>query len=169
MLMVQGNEPRRVLSDIDWSNILFLSGLFIMINGMESIGLIEMVSEGLSKLIGGTPFRASIAIMWLSGLASSVIDNIPLSTSLAPIVKGMLTDNLGKHLWWGLIIGANLGGNITPIGSPSTIISLGVSEQEGYPISFNKFFKIGLGLTMLHFFISMLYFYIRYILVIFLL
>jgi Na+/H+ antiporter NhaD/arsenite permease-like protein len=169
MLMVQGNEPRRVLSDIDWSNILFLAGLFIMINGMESIGLIEMVSEGLSNLIGGTPFRASIAIMWLSGLASSVIDNIPLSTSLAPIVRGMLTDNLGKHIWWGLIVGANLGGNITPIGSPSTIISLGVSEQEGYPISFNKFFKIGLGLTMLHFLIAMLYLYIRYILFIFLL
>jgi len=150
------------LSDIDWSNLLFLAGLFIVINGMEKIGVVEMISNGLFHLIGGAPLNASIAIMWLSGIASSLIDNIPLSTSLAPIVKGMLVGKSGKQVWWGLVIGANLGGNMTPIGSPSTIIAIGVSEQEGCLIPFNRFLKIGLGLTMLHFMISMLYLYIRY-------
>lgn len=162
MLVIQGSEPTKVLRDIDWSNILFLAGLFIMINGMESIGLIELISHGLSNLIGRTPLNASIAIMWLSGLASSLVDNIPLSSSFAPIVKDLVVDEWWKTIWWGLVIGVNLGGNITPIGSPSTIIALGVSEQEGYPLSFKRVLKIGLGLTILHFGISMLYLYIRY-------
>lgn len=162
MLMIQGSEPTKVLGDIDWSNLLFLAALFIIINGMESIGLIELVSGGLSHLIGGVPLNASIAIMWLSGLTSSLVDNIPLSSSFAPIVKEMVVDEWWRTIWWGLVIGVNLGGNITPIGSPSTIIALGVSEQEGFPISFKRLLKIGFGLTMLHFAISMLYLYIRF-------
>jgi Na+/H+ antiporter NhaD/arsenite permease-like protein len=91
-----------------------------------------------------------------------VVDNIPLSTSLAPIVKDLVLDESWSMLWWGLVIGANLGGNMTPIGSPSNIITIGVSEQEGYPISFKMFMKIGLGLTLLYFVISTAYIYVRF-------
>jgi Na+/H+ antiporter NhaD/arsenite permease-like protein len=105
---------------------------------------------------------ASIILMWLSGLASSVVDNIPLSTSMAPIVKDLVMDESWSTLWWGLVIGANLGGNMTPIGSPSNIITIGVSEQEGYPISFNMFLKMGFGLTLLYFMISAAYIYVRF-------
>jgi Na+/H+ antiporter NhaD/arsenite permease-like protein len=162
MMMIQTREPSVILKEIDWSTILFLGGLFIMINGLGKIGVIEVLSLGLSNLIGDDPLNASIILMWLSGLTSSVVDNIPLSTSLAPIVKDLVLDESWSKLWWGLVIGANLGGNMTPIGSPSNIITIGVSEQEGYPISFNQFLKMGLGLTLLYFVISMVYIYIRY-------
>jgi Na+/H+ antiporter NhaD/arsenite permease-like protein len=162
MMMIQTREPSVILKEIDWSTILFLGGLFIMINGLGKIGVIEVLSHRLSNLIGDAPLSASIILMWLSGLASSVVDNIPLSTSLAPIVKDLVLDESWSNLWWGLVIGANLGGNMTPIGSPSNIITIGVSEQEGYPISFNQFLKMGLGLTLLYFVISMVYIYIRY-------
>jgi len=109
MLMIQCREPTSVLKEIDWSTLLFLAGLFVMINGMGKIGLIEMLSEGLSNLIGRTPLNASFAIMWLSGLASSLIDNIPLSTSLAPIVKDLVLDEGWGIMWWGLVLGVNLG------------------------------------------------------------
>jgi Na+/H+ antiporter NhaD/arsenite permease-like protein len=162
MMMIQTREPSGILREIDWSTILFLGGLFIMINGLGKIGVIEVLSHGLSNLIGDAPLSASIILMWLSGLVSSVVDNIPLSSSLAPIVKDLVLDESWKILWWGLVIGANLGGSMTPIGSPSSIIAIGVSEQEGYPISFNQFLKMGLGLTLLYFVISMVYIYIRY-------
>jgi len=162
MMMVQSNEPSKILREIDWSTILFLGGLFVMINGLGKIGIIEILSTSLSALIGRTPLRASVSLMWLSGLVSSIVDNIPLSTSLAPIVRDLVTDDSWASLWWGLVIGANLGGNMTPIGSPSTIIAIGVSEQEGYPISFTTFLKMGLGLTVVHFMISMIYLYVRY-------
>lgn len=106
--------------------------------------------------------NATIILMWLSGLVSSIVDNIPLSSSLAPIVKDLVLDESWGMLWWGLVIGANLGGCMTPIGSPSSIIAIGVSEQEGYPISFNMFLKMGFGLTLLYFVISMAYIYVRF-------
>jgi len=162
MLIVQGSEPARVLRHVDWSTILFLAGIFVMINCLDKVGTIGMISGGLSSVLGKAPFNASIALMWLSGIASSIVDNIPLSTSLAPIVKDLVQDERWKVVWWGLLFGVNLGGNMTPIGSPSTIIALGVSEQEGYRIPFTRMLKIGSGITVLHFGVSMLYLYLRY-------
>ena len=162
MMIIQTRDPSNILREIDWSTILFLGGLFIMINGLGKIGIIEVLANMLSNFIGSSPMGASITLMWLSGLASSVVDNIPLSTSLAPIVKDLVLDESWSMLWWGLVIGANLGGNMTPIGSPSNIITIGVSEQEGYPISFKMFMKIGLGLTLLYFVISTAYIYVRF-------
>ena len=162
MMIIQTRDPSNILREIDWSTILFLGGLFIMINGLGKIGIIEVLANMLSNFLGSSPMGASMTLMWISGLASSVIDNIPLSTSLAPIVKDLVIDESWSMLWWGLVIGANLGGNMTPIGSPSNIITIGVSEQEGYPISFKMFMKIGLGLTLLYFVISTAYIYIRF-------
>lgn len=162
MMMVQSKEPSSILREIDWSTILFLGGLFIMINGLGKIGIIEILSHWLSGIIGRTPLRASISLMWLSGLVSSIVDNIPFSTALAPIVRELVIDDSWAVLWWGLVIGANLGGNMTPIGSPSNIIAISISEKEGYPISFTTFLKMGLGITVFQFIISMIYLYVRY-------
>lgn len=162
MMITQTREPQGVLRDIDWSTLLYLSGLFIMINGLSEIGVIGSLAVWLSNLIGSNPLYASINLMWLSGIASSVVDNIPLSSSLSPIVKDLVVNESWGLLWWGLVIGANLGGNMTPIGSPSNVITIGISEQEGYPISFTMFLKLGLSLTILYFIISMGYIYVRY-------
>ena len=162
MVILQSRDPSAILRDIDWSTILFLGSLFVMINGLGNIGIIEILSQMLSNLLGKSQVPATIILMWLSGIVSSIVDNIPLSTSLAPIVKDLVFEDAWKYLWWGLVAGANLGGNMTPIGSPSSVIALGVAEQEGYPISFNAFLKMGVGLTLLHFIISSVYIYVRY-------
>ena len=162
MMIIQTREPQRVLREIDWSTILFLSGLFIMINGLSEIGVIGSLAGWLSALIGTKPLNATINLMWLSGIISSVVDNIPLASSLSPIIRDMVVDESSKLLWWGLVIGANLGGNMTPIGAPTNVITMGISEQEGYPISFTLFLRLGIGISILHFIISMGYLYVRY-------
>ncbi|MBQ03621.1 hypothetical protein CL673_02780 [Candidatus Bathyarchaeota archaeon] len=162
MMFNQTREPQGVLREVDWSTIFFLAGLFIMINGLNEIGVIGALAVWLSNLIGADPLYASINLMWLSGFVSSVVDNIPLSSSLSPIVRGLVANETSKLLWWGLVIGANLGGNMTPIGSPSNVITIGISEQEGYPISFTMFLKLGSTLTILYFIISTFYLYLRY-------
>jgi Na+/H+ antiporter NhaD/arsenite permease-like protein len=162
MMLIQTQEPQGILREIDWSTLLFLSGLFIMIHGLSEIGVIGGLAGWLSALIGTKPLNATMSLMWLSGVASSIVDNIPLSSSLAPIVRDMVVDESSRLLWWGLVIGANLGGNMTPIGSPSNVITIGISEQEGYPISFTMFLRLGLSLTVLYFIISMGYIYLRY-------
>ncbi len=162
MMFNQTREPQGVLREVDWSTIFFLAGLFIMINGLNEIGVIGTLAVWLSNLIGADPLYASINLMWLSGFVSSVVDNIPLSSSLSPIVRDLAANATSKLLWWGLVIGANLGGNMTPIGSPSNVITIGISEQEGYPISFTMFLKLGSTLTILYFIISTFYLYLRY-------
>jgi len=162
MVMLQSKDPSVIFREIDWSTIIFMACLFVMINGLGKIGIIDVLSQYLSNLIGRTPMGATVSMMWLSGIVSSIVDNIPLSTSLAPVVKDMVVDESWGILWWGLVVGANLGGSMTPIGSPSGVITIGISEQEGYPISFNTFLKMGFGLTMVYFFISMAYFYVKF-------
>lgn len=99
MMMIQCKEPSSILREIDWSTLLFLGDMFIMINGFEKIGIIKMVSRKLSNIIEETSLKASISIMWLSGLASSVVDNIPLSTSLAPVVRDLVVNDTWETLW----------------------------------------------------------------------
>jgi len=162
MLMSSEETPTEALREIDWSTILFLAGLFIVMNGMEKIGIVEILSTGASSLLGRWPLNMPTEVMWLSALPSALIDNIPLTAALAPVVGRWIVEGGSKGAWWGLVLGANLGGCLTPIGSPSSIIAFGVAEQEGQPIPMGKFFRMCFGVTVLHLVISTLYLYIVY-------
>ena len=162
MMGFSGEEPSEVFKEIDWSTVIFLAGLFVMINGMVKIGLIEILSVSILSLAGRWPDSLHIAVMWLSGLPSGLVDNIPLTATFAPILSSWVLGGVSPDVWWGLVVGANLGGNLTPIGSPSNIIVLGVSEREGHPISMGRFFKICFGVTMVHLLVSMIYLYFMY-------
>jgi len=162
MLMLSGEKPSEALGEVDWSTVFFLAGLFVMINGMNDIGLIEILSKRILDLAGKWPENLPIAVMWLSAVPSALIDNIPLTATFAPIIQRWITRGLSTDIWWGLVVGANLGGNLTPIGSPSNILVIGVSEQEGHPIPLVRFFKICFGVTMIHLFVSMIYLYFMY-------
>ena len=162
MLMLSGEKPSEALGEVDWSTVFFLAGLFVMINGMNEVGLIEILSKEMLDLAGKWPENLPIAVMWLSAVPSALIDNIPLTATFAPIIQRWVTRGLSTDIWWGLVVGANLGGSLTPIGSPSSILVIGVSEQEGHPIPLGMFFKICFGVTMIHLFVSMIYLYILY-------
>ena len=163
MMMVFNKEPSDALNEIDWSTVFFLAGLFTMINGMVGIGLIEMISEGMLRIAGRWPGFLPITVMWLSAFPSALIDNIPLTATFAPIIKLWVSRGLSKNTWWGLVVGANLGGNLTPIGSPSNILVLGVSEMEGRPIKLSTFFRYCFMITMMHLIVSTIYIYILYV------
>jgi Na+/H+ antiporter NhaD/arsenite permease-like protein len=163
MMMVFSKEPSDALKEIDWSTVFFLAGLFTMINGMVSIGLIEMMSEGMLGIAGRWPGFLPVTVMWLSAFPSALIDNIPLTATFAPIIKLWVSEGLSKNIWWGLVVGANLGGSLTPIGSPSNILALGVSERDGKPIKLSTFFRYCFLITMLHLIVSTIYMYILYV------
>jgi len=163
MMMVFNKEPSDALKEIDWSTVFFLAGLFTMINGMVGIGLIEVISEGMLGIAGRWPSFLPITVMWLSAFPSAVIDNIPLTAAFAPIIKLWVSEGLSTNTWWGLVVGANLGGSLTPIGSPSNIIVLGVSEMEGRPIKLSTFFRYCFLITMMHLIVSTIYIYILYV------
>lgn len=157
MMAFSVKEPASMLSEIDWSTLVFLAGLFVSINGLNKVGVIDALSVAMLGLAGRYPENLPSMVIWLSAVVSAVIDNIPMTATFAPIIERWVADGMSPSIWWSLVVGANLGGNMTPIGSPSTIIVLGVSEREGCPISFMQFFKICLPLTLIHLVISMAY------------
>lgn len=163
MMIYSNDEPTEALREVDWSTAFFLAGLFTMINGMNNIGLIEQLSNAMLGIAGRWPSFLPVTVMWLSAIPSSVIDNIPLTATFAPIIRFWVSEGFSKNIWWGLVIGANLGGNLTPIGSPSNILVLAVSQREGNPISIQRFFLLSLPITLIQLTISMIYMYLAYI------
>jgi len=162
MSMFPEGEPSEALREVDWSTVIFLAGLFVTINGLSEVGVIEILSRAMLDLAGRWPENLPITVMWLSAVPSGIIDNIPLTATFAPIIQRWVAGGFSADTWWGLVVGANLGGNLTPIGSPSNILVLGVSEQEGHPIPLARFFKICLGVTMMHLVVSTIYLYLMY-------
>ena len=159
MIMLSGEGPVESLRGIDWSSVFFLAGLFVLVNSLDHNGLIDMLSDWMLNLVDSLPLNVPTAVMWLSAVPSGVIDNIPLTATLAPVMNRWIQEGASTNIWWGLVLGANLGGCLTPIGSPSSIIAIGVAEREGHPIPLGRFFVICFGVTMVNLIVSSIYLY----------
>lgn len=135
---------------IDFETIGLLLGLFLMIGGIANMGVIDAVAGLLAKLGGGNVFVLYTVIVWASVLISAFIDNIPYVATLLPVVTG-LAATLGIDptvLYFGLLSGATLGGNCTPIGASANITGIGILRKEGYTVKNGDFFKIGIPFTL---------------------
>lgn len=159
MLMSSGEGPVESMSGIDWSTVFFLAGLFVMVNSLDHNGLIDMLSDWMLNFVYSLPLNVPTAVMWISAVPSGVIDNIPLTATLAPVMNRWIQAGASPKIWWGLILGANLGGCLTPIGSPSSIIAIGVAEREGHPIPLGRFFIICFSVTMVNLLVATIYLY----------
>lgn len=159
MLIFSGEDPVEALRGIDWSTVIFLAGLFVLVNCLDKNGLIDMLSEWMLNLVVSLPLNFPTAVMWISAVPSALIDNIPLTATLAPVISRWIHEGASADVWWGLVLGTNLGGCLTPIGSPSSIIAIGVAEREGHPIPLGRFFIICFGVTMINLLVSTIYLY----------
>ena len=125
---------------IDWDLLAFFAGLFIVINMMEHALVLELIGEGLEPILGlGETVGAGVLLV-ASAVASSVTDNIPLAAMLAKILGGLELAS-DSPFWWAVVFGANLGGNITPIGSASTLVAVTIIHKNKLPLSFVSFVK----------------------------
>lgn len=138
------------LKEIDFETIGLLLGLFLMIGGIEQMGVIDAAAGLLSKLGGGNIFVLYTVVVWGSVIISAFIDNIPYVATMIPVIAG-LASTLGVDptvLYFGLLSGATLGGNCTPIGASANITGIGILRKEGYEVKNSDFFKIGIPFTM---------------------
>ena len=159
MIMFSGEGPVESLRGIDWSTVIFLAGLFVLVNSLDHNGLIDMLSDWMLNFVDSLPLNVPTAVMWISAVPSGIVDNIPLTATLAPVMNRWIQAGASPKIWWGLVLGANLGGCLTPIGSPSSIIAIGVAEREGHPIPLGRFFVICFGVTIVNLFVSSIYLY----------
>ncbi len=142
-LWVYKHEVDKFYSGLDWDLIWFFMTLFVVINTMEHAQVLNYIGSGIEKVIALGPNIGSIGLLWASAIASSVTDNIPLATVLGKILAAK-TPALSSDsaLWWSVIFGANLGGNITPIGSASTVVAVTIMQREKLGMSFGRFVKL---------------------------
>jgi Na+/H+ antiporter NhaD/arsenite permease-like protein len=138
LFVINRMEIETILLEIEWSTLLFFAGLFVLVGTLEEKGVIEWLARTVFLSAGSNPYVMVLLVLWVSGLASGVIDNIPFTITMIPIVKMMLADQPVPHglLWWALSLGACLGGNLTLIGASANIVAVGVMKKYGEDISF---------------------------------
>ena len=138
------------LKAIDLETLGLLVGLFLMIGGISNMGVIDALAQGLVKLGAGNPFLMYTIIVWASVVISAFIDNIPYVATMIPVIAGIAAQ-MGidsTALYFGLLSGATLGGNCTPIGASANIAGIGILRKEGYEVKNSDFFKIGIPFTL---------------------
>lgn len=148
-LLVWGRiHPEDALRHVHWSTLLFFAALFILVGGLVEAGIIEALGNGLVILTGGNLFVALVFILWVSGVASSFLDNIPFTATMLPVISVMsqnpvfatqLDSFFINPMWWALSIGACFGGNGSLVGASANLVAVGISEKFGYPITFRSF------------------------------
>ena len=136
-------DVEEMLEEIEWSTLLFFAGLFILVGVLEDKGVIEWIAHNVFLRIGDNPYVIVLTVLWVSGIASGFLDNIPFTITMIPVVRLMMETSPVPHniLWWALALGACLGGNLTMIGASANIVSIGMAKQSGVKISFIDFMK----------------------------
>jgi Na+/H+ antiporter NhaD/arsenite permease-like protein len=163
VLLLGRAEVHDVLSEIEWTTLLFFIGLFIVVEGVIAVGFVEIAARGLLGLTGGDLGYTAIMLLWLSGVASGIVDNIPYTATMVPIVQELGGSMPVEPLWWALALGACLGGNATIVGASANVIVASLGERAGYPISFGKFLGYGVLVTLESLLIATLYVWLRYL------
>lgn len=161
-------NPKEIYKDVEWLTIFFFVGLFIIIGGFEANGGISFLADKLLQLTQGSLTAATMLILWGSGILSGIVDNIPYTATMAPLIAQVqhtlpYTGNGHHPLWWALSLGACLGGNLTIIGAAANVIVAETATTKGYPISFFRFMKYGALVTFISLVISSAYLYFKYL------
>jgi Na+/H+ antiporter NhaD/arsenite permease-like protein len=156
------------LSSVEWETLLFFAGLFVMVGSLVRTGVIEKLAHAASHAIGGDALITTLVILGVSFLISGTIDNVPYAATMTPIVAQLGSTMHASHnhdvLWWALILGTVLGGNLTALGASANVVIIGIAKRAGSPISFWEFTRKGAVVTATSLLISVGYLLVRYFL-----
>ena len=159
MLILGGQDPESIFSSIDWGTVFFLTAFYIVVGGLELSGVIASIAAGITEMSSFNRALTPIIGVWSSGIPSAVVDNIPMTLTLIPVMQhvSQTTGYPLSVLGWAIVFGANLGGNLTPIGSASNIVALGILKKQGKTIGWGGWFRRFGPIVMLQLIISTAY------------
>ena len=158
MLLAYRSEATRFYAAVDWNLLLFFVFLFVTLSVMESARVLDLIGLGIAPILSLGKYFGGGLLLLSSAMASSVTDNIPLSAMLAKILSSAnFATPQDSALWWSVIFGANLGGNLTPIGSASTLVAVTIMQKHKLPINFMGFVKKALPFASLHIALAIAY------------
>lgn len=163
MLLIGKQDPEEIILSVEWPTILFFIGLFIVVDGIKKVGIITMLANGLIAVTGGNVMLTMLIILWVSAIVSSFLDNIPFVATLIPLILSMQSHGMDvTPIWWALSLGACLGGNGTLIGASANVVLSGISKNNGHPITFGQYFKIGFPMMILSIAVCTVFLLIRF-------
>lgn len=159
-------RPADYLAGVEWDTLLFFAGLFVMVGALVKTGVVKQLANMAITATGGSTLLATMIILVASVIISGIVDNVPYSATMAPVVAD-LVGALGNHanpgvLWWSLALGTDFGGNLTAIGASANIVMLGIAKRADNPISFWEFTRKGAVVTVVSVGLSALYLWLRY-------
>jgi Na+/H+ antiporter NhaD/arsenite permease-like protein len=162
----QSHQTHHTFAEVEWITIFFFVGLFVVVAGVEKAGALSILAEYIIEMTGGDYKVTAFAILWVSAIASAVVDNIPFVATMIPVIQNMGAtfgaDNL-ETLWWSLALGACLGGNGSLVGASANLVVAGFAERAGQPIRFLPFMLMAFPLMLMSIVVSTAYLYLRYL------
>jgi Na+/H+ antiporter NhaD/arsenite permease-like protein len=166
LILISRLERRDYLAAVEWETLLFFAGLFIMVGALVKTGVVDELARSATELTGGNALLTVMLILGVSAPVSGIIDNIPYTATMAPIVSELaaaMPDMAHPDaLWWALTLGADFGGNLTAVGASANVVMLGIARRAGNPISFWEFTRKGVLITMVSIVLSGIYLWLRY-------
>ena len=163
----QSATVHAVFCEVEWITLFFFIGLFIVVYGVETTGILEAIAGEVLELTGGDKTTTAISILWVSAVASAIVDNIPFVATMIPLIKSMGASFGGTEglvpLWWSLALGSCLGGNGSLVGASANLIVAGFAERSGQQIHFVPFMLVAFPLMLISILISSFYVYFRYL------
>jgi Na+/H+ antiporter NhaD/arsenite permease-like protein len=153
-----------IIKRVDWRTLLFFIGLFVTVAGLEETGVLKLLASLIENISSGNVVIILTIILWLSGFASAIVDNIPFAATMVPVISSIAQTAgipLGP-LAWSLALGTDIGGNATPIGASANVVSTAIAEREGYPITWRRYLKYSVPATILVLGICWVYLILRY-------
>jgi Na+/H+ antiporter NhaD/arsenite permease-like protein len=158
-------DVSEMLREVDWTTLVFFMSLFMMVGGVQEVGLIQLIAESVRSLAGENLLLAAMLIIWVAAIASAIVANIPFTAAIVPVTV-YLTHTLpgaeNNVLYWALALGAGLGGNATYIGSAPNIVAAGIMDRAGYRLKFGDFSRVGIPVTFVTVLVPTLWIVVRY-------
>jgi Na+/H+ antiporter NhaD/arsenite permease-like protein len=166
LILLSRLEARDYLAGVEWETLLFFVGLFVMVGALVKTGVVDELARSAIEVTGGNALLTVMLILGVSAPVSGIIDNIPYTATMAPIVSELaaaMPDMAHPNaLWWALTLGADFGGNLTAVGASANVVMLGIARRADNPISFWEFTRKGLLITVVSIALSAIYLWLRY-------
>lgn len=148
MLLVTDVQIEKALERVEWATLFFFIGLFVMVGALEQQGVIGRIADGVQDLTSGSTTVQAVVILWGAAFGSALVDNIPFTAAMMPVVDQIDGTGIVPVLWWSLALGACFGGNATMVAAAANVAATGIAKREGHPISFLRFLAYGLPVTI---------------------
>ena len=164
MLLLTRQSVEEALRGIEWPTLFFFVGLFVMVGALEETGAIKEVADAIAAVTNGDRTAELLGITWVSAIGSGIIDNIPFTATMIPVVEQLQSGNEGDDAyWWALSLGACFGGDQRQVAAAANVAAAGMAERAGRPIGFLTFLKVGVPATLVSMLLATGYIALRYL------